>query len=456
MKISIQNFKSIKDLQNFEIKPFTIIAGVNSSGKSSFIQLLLLLKQTIELNSSNQPFYLDGELYKVREFKDIIYNKDLQNRLGVSFGFNKGEVSRINSPDMRIFNHHDNFETEISLQFDFLNETIIVRDFGIRINLPEGIKDQIISCEFNVEGNYSIDTNTAFFGEGLWNDDALKKVIFLSFYPLYYEKKVGDILEKEFLKIDWAKTLINSFFNNITYIGPLREQPKDEYSFLKSHKNVGTKGEFVAQILEEHADERTHFYRIIEQESGIIYKNETKSLTDVVKYWMCEVFDVTEDIHTEKINETYKIVLKNKSGLSTSIKHVGFGISQLLPIIVEGLRMPNDGTLILEQPEIHLHPKVQSLLFDFLYGLTLQGKTVIVETHSSHFITRMRRRIAEDESNKMDDHINLTFIENDIFRTIELDDYGTLNYFPKDFIEQSNTELRAIVKAQMNKRAKNK
>jgi len=171
---------------------------------------------------------------------------------------------------------------------------------------------------------------------------------------------------------------------------------------------------------------------------------------------MCDVFDVAEDIKTEKINDTYKITLINKAGLPISIKHVGFGISQLLPIVVEGLRMPDNGTLIVEQPEIHLHPKIQSLLYDFLYGLTKQGKKVIIETHSSHFITRMRRRIAEDESNEMDDNISLTFIEDDIFRTIELDDYGTLNYYPKDFIEQSNTELRAIVKAQMNKRTKKK
>ena len=67
----------------------------------------------------------------------------------------------------------------------------------------------------------------------------------------------------------------------------------------------------------------------------------------------------------------------------------------------------------------------------------------------------MRRRIAEDESNQMDNNIGLTFIEDDIFRSIELDDYGTMDYYPDDFIEQSNTELRAIVKAQMKKRAIN-
>ena len=96
-------------------------------------------------------------------------------------------------------------------------------------------------------------------------------------------------------------------------------------------------------------------------------------------------------IYTQKKHgESYAIVLKNDADIETTIKHVGFGISQVLPIIVEGLLMDTDGTLILEQPEIHLHPKVQSLLFDFLYSLVIQGKNVIIETHSDHFITRMR------------------------------------------------------------------
>ena len=92
MKISIENFKSIKSLQNFEIKPFTVLSGVNSSGKSSFIQLLLLLKQTIELDSSNQPFSLNGKLYNVREFKDVITDKDLKRTLKVSFEFSKSDI----------------------------------------------------------------------------------------------------------------------------------------------------------------------------------------------------------------------------------------------------------------------------------------------------------------------------------------------------------------------------
>jgi len=116
---------------------------------------------------------------------------------------------------------------------------------------------------------------------------------------------------------------------------------------------------------------------------------------------MCDVFKIGTDLFVEKTNDVYVIYLIGENRIKTTIKHVGFGISQVLPIIVEGLLMGNNSTIILEQPEIHLHPKIQSLLFDFLYSLTLQGKKVIVETHSDHFITRMRRRVAENMDNSM-------------------------------------------------------
>ena len=79
---------------------------------------------------------------------------------------------------------------------------------------------------------------------------------------------------------------------------------------------------------------------------------------------------------------------------ATTIADVGFGVSQLLPILVIGLRSGRASLLILEQPEIHLHPRLQANLADFLLTLAASGRRIIVETHSDHFINRLRRRIA--------------------------------------------------------------
>ena len=295
----------------------------------------------------------------------------------------------------------------------------------------------------------------------------ITNIQYSSIYPVKYGYQIEGSVEigdyeatnhkyfEEVLHFEDIKVIINSFLHNINYVGPNRYEPQDEYNHtLNRNNSIGIKGQFVAQVLNEEAPNPINYFEIEKLDNGIRYKNSKKTLAQATKYWMCDYFEVAEDIRTEKFDKIYKVILVNKSGLETTIKHVGFGISQLLPIVVEGLRMPNNGTLIVEQPEIHLHPKVQSKLFDFLYSLTKQGKKVIVETHSSHFITRMRRRIAEDTSNELDQIIGLTFIEDDIFLSIKLDDYGTMNYYPDDFIEQEDTELRAIVEAQMRKRIK--
>jgi len=474
MKLTIKNFKSIRLLNEFDIKPFTVISGVNSSGKSSFIQLLLLVKQTVELNAINKPLYLNGDWYKVRDYKDLVYKKDLNNQLEVSFLFNKSDFAFIEAPQLtHLYDIFDNYNCNVTVKYDFRSNEVILDEFAIVFSFPNSKRpNEFIKFANNSDEEfYAVEINKDYFAEGLLSDKRqVTHVEYTSIFPLFYvgvkdvvqeklglkdDHKIEADYQKELIKIDDVKQLIQTFFKKLSYLGPIRTTPKDSYTISGTHKTVGKKGEYVAHILEEYTDELISYNKIEKHENGINYIPFESTLKDAVKYWMCEVFDVAEDIHAEKTDDSYRIILTDKSGLDTSIKHVGFGISQLLPIVVEGLRTLENGTLIVEQPEVHLHPKVQSWLFDFLYSLTLQGKTIIVETHSSHFITRMRRRIAEDMTNRMDDKINLTFIENNKFRTIRLDDYGTLEYFPKDFIEPSSEELRAIVKAQMNKRTQN-
>lgn len=89
------------------------------------------------------------------------------------------------------------------------------------------------------------------------------------------------------------------------------------------------------------------------------------------------------------------IVRLNISG--HNIVDVGFGVSQILPIITQGLNMQKEETFILEQPEIHLHPKMQMKMADFILSLALSEKNVIAETHSDHIINRLCRRIMENE-----------------------------------------------------------
>jgi len=476
MKISIENFKSIKLLKDFELKPLTILSGINSSGKSSFIQLLLLIKQTLDHDSAKNQLFLKGDHYEINEFKDIISGKNFENKLKIIFEFTKEEDILFNSQDRQtIFDSFDTYLIRISVAFDYIGEKIVITDFMITYVLPAGDKREQFVKFKTIHGekdNFSIEANNLIFGNELWGPSPnITDLVYSSIFPTWYEiteteisestKKDQKAIKQEKVnrylpKIAGIKSMLDNKFASFSYIGPLREQPKDEYALTSQKRHVGKLGQFTAQILENFADESIEFMKPIFSEDEVTYKIEKSTLLVAVKYWMCDVFKIGVDIYAKKNGDSVSVFLQNEGGIETTIKHVGFGISQILPIVVEGLIMERNRTLILEQPEIHLHPKIQSLLFDFLYSLILNKKNIIIETHSDHFITRMRRRVAESRQEGFVDNVSLTFIDTDkgevLFEIIELDDMGTLDYFPDDFIEQSNLELKAIVRAQMRKR----
>ncbi len=463
MKLSIENFKSIEKVHNFEIKPFTILSGINSAGKSSFVQLLLLLKQTLKSKSEDNPLKLDGDLYKANGFSDLISNHDDDKNIKVSFVIPKSEFTELEEQKTtKLFNSIGNYNCHLDLEFSFNKSFIYISLFDLNFKFEEEEKRITFKTFRNQESE--IKTNTPTFIDGNFNDNDISniKINYSAIFPtqISYNKTFGsDELEELYKVVPLTdlKNILNNFFEQIYYIGPSREEPKETYTISKEYLTVGKSGKYVSQILKALEHEPINYHRLKNSpDGGIEYSLTRGTLLEAVNYWVCEEFEMAKHIEARKDENTYQIILKYISGLEVSIKHVGFGISQVLPIIVQGLLLPINGILIVEQPEIHLHPKIQSKMCDFLYSLTLQNRKVVVETHSSHFILRMRRRIAEDLTNEMDDNINLTFIENSLFRTLRLDDYGTiLDYYPKDFIELPSGEMRAIIQAQVKKRKAN-
>lgn len=471
MRISIYNFKSITSVVNYELLPLTILSGTNSSGKSSFIQLLLLLKQTIELDSAQFPLYLEGKLFPVTQYSDILSNHANGEKLKVSLVFDKLELERYEGfPEIDLYKVFDDYVLSIYFEFDTKENNIYVSFFEAKILIHDNITKPEQFINFITHSNkFNIETNVAVFSnENLYEKPGqyrIKGIGYSAFVPTNYEIEYDDVhnntvKEVQKLKLDGIKTILKDFFTSINYIGPSREEPKEEYRQAGKHTTVGIHGEYTAEVLEALAVKNVSYWIIKEGAESVQYTKQDGTFMDAVKYWMCEKFKLCADIFSKKIGDSYVVYVKNFMGIESNIRHVGFGISQILPIIIEGLRMPDGETLIIEQPEVHLHPKLQSHLFDFMICMVQQGKKVIVETHSDHFITRLRRRIAEDESNLIKDKVALTFIETSssglVFRSIKIDDMGGLDYFPEDFIENPDVELRAILKAQMKKRLSSK
>jgi predicted ATPase len=477
MKISIYNFKSIGSLANYEMRPLTILSGTNSSGKSSFIQLLLLLKQTLEKDSVESQLLLSGDLYKVLNYLDILKDRNRENKIKVEFEFSNLELDKYkNYPVFDIYSALGNYNLVISITFDELpeNDSIFVASFDVKFEPTESeIQVSYTRFENNNNSIFTVSTNRPILVTNnltsRGNDVFVRKINYTAFIPFELEidttipkmdgfaKESSKISSKEVPKLDGIKAILKDFFAKLNYVGSYRKDP--QYSYLENKKSysVGIDGANAAEVLCELKDKRVTFYKIDESNEGFNLIKTEDSFLNAVKYWLCDRFKLCSNIYSIKESDSFVIYVESVSGIISTIKHVGFGISQVLPIILEGLRISNDETLILEQPEVHLHPKVQSNLTDFLISLVEQGKNVIVETHSDHLITRLRRRIAEDLSNQLDEKVLLTFVEvgttDVLFRNITIDDFGVIELpYPEGFIERTDTELKAILKAQMKKR----
>ena len=476
MKISIKNFKSIQNLEEFELKPLTILSGNNSSGKSSFIQLLLILKQTLEIGSSKKQLFIHGDYYKAKSQTDLITGKKDSKTLTIDFLISKEEFKKFGDNVIKsLYDSFSDYTCKLNLVFGFMANELKIKRFYLEYTTA--IKPEFLLFEVGPQNNFKIESNNdSYFlsTESSQEDgpDFLKEiqtVNYSSFFPISYEESIqaiskdpkGRIIHSNSesitrLNINSIKSFLEIIFNELYYIGPLRIEPQDTYAGDSEKSWVGVKGEFTAQLLETMRDEMVEC-NVPKFEGDLIkFRKKQMTLLDASNIWICNIFKFGKRLYAKEIGDAYSVYLVNDLGIETTLKHVGFGISQILPIVVQGLLMKKGDTLILEQPEIHLHPKIQSALFDFLYSLTLQGKNFIVETHSDHFITRLRRRVAEDESSQLLNQINLTFIEKQkkglTFKKVKLDDLGVYEIYPEDFIENPEKELMALLDAQMKKR----
>jgi predicted ATPase len=142
------------------------------------------------------------------------------------------------------------------------------------------------------------------------------------------------------------------------------------------------------------------------------------------------------------------------------LTNVGVGVSQVLPIIVMALLAESPSMLIFEQPELHLHPKVQARLADFFLSVSLIGKQCLLETHSEYLIDRFRHRVASAVGDSLVDTLKIYFTEREggttKCREVPVSRYGAISDWPKDFFEQSQIESESILRAAAAKRQSEK
>jgi len=387
LDIRWKNFRCFEDTGWIKLRPITLLIGANNSGKTSIIDPLLLLKQSITLRDRNLALKTKGELVNLGDFEDLVRNHNSRGTisLGLKFlpkpsGKNKKSAIGKQPPGM----------CEVSFRFDKARQEIVLE----RYYVEDVSGRRLLERRRNARGNYSILGFPAIKRSRKEYLAAIKKAkperflftsgpIFRIFVEASEKRKsnrssisipLGPSL---YLRIvEWVKNRLYKGLTNISYIGPLREHPQRTYEVSgETPGSVGIRGEFAPEI---------------------IFRKQNDEFCKKVNVWI-QRFDFGKGLHCAPLNKnTFTVKLIRKDGVSdANLADTGFGISQILPLIVEGLYAKKDSLIIAEQPEIHLNPSLQTKLADLFCTIAKSGRRMLIETHSEHLVLRLRRLIAE-------------------------------------------------------------
>jgi hypothetical protein len=210
------------------------------------------------------------------------------------------------------------------------------------------------------------------------------------------------------------------------------------------------KGEFTVAILNSYRNQDTE----CPLENGTV---ETMTLEDAVDYW-AERFGLASSVRT--INKGRAGIEAELTDLQTGAKRdltsVGVGVSQLLPVIVLCLIAQPGELVMIEQPELHLHPAPQQVLGDFLLRIAESGRQLIVETHSEYLVNRLRLHIALDELDALGDIVQMWYAIRKEGRTnfelLKPNRYGSFEEWPEGFFDQAPRDAEEILRAAARKR----
>ena len=178
-----------------------------------------------------------------------------------------------------------------------------------------------------------------------------------------------------------------------------------------------------------------------------------KKLVELVNEWIVGRMNLAKSINvTRDANKLYRVMVTNESGVEVDLCQTGFGLSQILPIVTQGLLTPKGGTFIVEDPDVHMHPRVQAEAVNFFADLIAHGRKVIVETHSDHIVTRMRLLLAQGSISH--DDVNVCFVTNEEghseYCSCALTQEGMFaEPLPEGFMDSQETDFREIIKTRL-------
>ena len=418
-ELSVQNFKSWKDTGKLQVAPLTGFFGANSSGKTSILQTLLMLKQTVERPPDWDgviDFGDDNSIVNLGSFDDLIHQHKRDIPLGISLSWKFSEKLSIGD-----IAEVDTLSFELSV---FDNENSVP---GMSFNYKVGEQSLSVDWDGQDVRLIAVPVKLGYHDESLFRCYGIHSAH-------YYNQEVFSSLQTRF----------ENLFRSIRYLGPLREYPRRYYAWHGKHSpGVGQRGEDMVTALF----------------SGRI---QLRSLDEQIPKWL-QRLDLIDSYRLNPVSGSERdyefLVRKYKGGPEVRLTDVGFGVSQVLPVLVLCYYVPEGSILILEQPEAHLHPKVQSELADLLIEVVKERQLqIILESHSEHLLIRLMRRIAEEQISADDTAFYFCEMNEGVseIERLNVDDYGNITNWPQHFFGDEMGDLAAKTIAEMKRRKASK
>ena len=452
--LRIQNFKAWKDTDPIRLTPITLFFGANSTGKSSIGQFLMMLKQTVESPDRKAVFYPGGANTAVQlgSYVEMVYGRDTAHKIEFEYRWSLQDSLKFKDPiSGQTFSGNELvFQAEVEARknqsapiLGFLKYVLIEgEDNSLSINMKRSSETRY---EYKVEASkYHLRRKQG----RAWSPGA--PVRFYGFpdeVVAYYQN--ADFVQEFNLQHE-------KLFRSLYYLGPLRTKAERLYSWAGIEPDsVGFTGEnTVAAILAARG-------RLI----SLGFKQWKKPLEEIVALKLKEM-GLIEEFKINSISDQrqeYEVKLKTKLSKDwVDLPDVGFGISQVLPVLVQCFYAPAGSIIIMEQPEIHLHPSAQSALADVMidvinsreYGAD-RNIQLVIETHSEHFLRRLQRRIAENElaQEKVSAYFANVTGKQPTLEPLEIDSFGNIRNWPEYFFGDELGDITEQAKWALKRRS---
>lgn len=452
-RLRLKHFKSWADTGDLALRPITGFFGANSSGKSSLLHAILLLKQTRESRDRRLVFHFGDQSTAVDlgDFTSVLHGHNPDGGLEMSLDWER-------TPSMVIK--------------DITNDARVVASGTLGFSVSAGQADARRPVR-PVVGKMTYKVGETRFG--MRRDPAESTA-----YELYSstpdlpgfqfvrrtrrperlpapDKCYGfpDMVRACYQNAGFLADLALAFeqrLDQIAFLGSLRVRPERRYVWTGAQPaDMGRAGEATVDAILA-ARERGHWIS-----PG--FRKRRLTVEQYVAKWMKEL-GLVHDFRIESIGKDsplYEVRVRRTPGSAdVLLSDIGFGVSQLLPVLVLCLCVPEGSTVLLEHPENHLHPSVQSGLADILIDAWKRRKVqVIVESHSEHLLRRLQRRIAEEAVSA--DDVGLYFCDLEDSRSevtkLDVDAFGNITNWPPNLFSDEFGELAAMARAGERRKA---